>query len=73
MNADILKEIDHEIARLEQARALLADGATAPTTRSSARATKTTRVKKRTMSAEARKRIGDAQRKRWAKAKRAVA
>jgi len=69
MNAYILKQIDQEIARLQQVRALLSDGATAPTTRSSSRATKTTRLKKRTMSPEARKRIAEAQRKRWAKAK----
>jgi hypothetical protein len=55
---DLLSSIDAEIARLKQARALLAgiDGG------KSASAIKP----KRKMSAAARKRIGDAQRKRWA-------
>jgi hypothetical protein len=65
----ILAQIDAEIARLTQARALLSSagkvsvpaagvkGAGAP-----ARKTR----KKRVLSPEARKRIADAQRKRWA-------
>ena len=62
----ILAQLDSEIARLTQVRALLA---------SSAKTTKfalpkagkgATRRKKRVLSAEARKRIADAQRKRWA-------
>jgi hypothetical protein len=58
----ILATIDAEISRLQQARALLtgiATGTTKPTTR-----------KRRKLSAAARKRIGDAQRARWAKAKK---
>lgn len=65
----ILAQIDAEIARLTQARSLLSsagkvslsaagaklDGARAPKAR-----------KKRVLSPEARKRIADAQRKRWA-------
>jgi hypothetical protein len=70
---NILIQIDAEIARLTQARSLLANiGAStvkvaeakikqAPTT-----AKAKTRKKKRVLSAEARKRIADAQRKRWA-------
>jgi hypothetical protein len=55
----ILASIDSEIAQLKQARALLSgDGARKPAT-----------PKKRKMSAAARKRIGDAQRRRWAKQK----
>jgi hypothetical protein len=57
----ILNSIDSELARLKQARALLSSDGTKKT------ATKTR--KKRKMSAAARKRIGDAQRKRWAKQK----
>jgi hypothetical protein len=56
--ADILSSIDSEIARLEQARALLSDLSTqdpaAPLR------------KRRKLSAAARKKIGDAQRERWA-------
>jgi hypothetical protein len=58
----ILASIDSEIAQLKQARALL----------SGDRAKKTAAPvirKKRKMSAAARKRIGDAQRRRWAKQK----
>jgi hypothetical protein len=58
----ILASIDAEIAQLKQARALLSgDGIkkTAPPAT----------PKKHRMSAAARKRIGDAQRKRWAKQK----
>jgi uncharacterized protein YaiL (DUF2058 family) len=55
----ILAELDSEIAHLTQARALLAG------TNSSHPA-----PKRRTMSAESRKHIADAQRKRWAKVKK---
>ena len=64
----ILAQIDQEIARLRQARALLTNlsstlGRTAggKANRSAAKPRK-----KRVLSAEARKRIADAQRKRWA-------
>ena len=64
----ILAQIDAEIARLTQARSLLANLGTV-----SVAAPKTTTVpvkakkrKKRVLSPEARKRIADAQRKRWA-------
>lgn len=65
----ILAQIDSEIARLNQARALLAT--IAPTgKKSGSKATKAFAKgkprKKRVLSAEARKRIADAQRKRWA-------
>jgi hypothetical protein len=55
----ILASIDSEIAQLTQARALLSTDGTKKA------ATPVVR-KKRKMSAAARKRIGDAQRKRWA-------
>jgi len=66
---NILDQIDSEIARLRQARALLANIGIAvlqserKALKSSAKAR--TR-KKRILSADARKRIADAQRKRWA-------
>jgi hypothetical protein len=59
----ILSAIDDEIAQLQQARALLAGSNTKPTSVPSG--PKKTR-RKRVMSAAARKKIGDAQRKRWA-------
>jgi len=52
----IITELDNEIEILTKARALLTGTKPAP--------------KRRTLSAEARKRIADAQRKRWAKAKK---
>jgi hypothetical protein len=66
---NILAQLDSEIARLQQARSLLATmGTAANTTRRKATkaAAKTKPRKKRVLSAEARKRIADAQRKRWA-------
>ena len=61
--ASILLEIDSEIARLKQVRALLSTGAK--------NSTATPARKRRKMSAAARKRIAEAQRKRWAKQKAA--
>jgi hypothetical protein len=61
---NILSQIDSEISRLQQARALLANiGAAATKT---GRPAKAKTGKKRILSAEARKRIADAQRRRWA-------
>ena len=58
----ILTSIDVEIARLKQVRALLSTDGTKKT------ATPAT-PKKRKMSAASRKKIADAQKKRWAKQK----
>jgi hypothetical protein len=68
---DILFAIDAEIARLQSARSLLAG--TASTTRRGRPRTSGLHAvpKKRTMSAAGRKRIAEAQRKRWAKQKAA--
>ncbi len=66
---NILAQIDSEIARLKQARALLATTGTAATTsarKAGKAAAKGRPRKKRVLSADARKRIADAQRKRWA-------
>ena len=63
---EIISSIDSEIARLRQIRALLFDdGAKNTTTAAPVR-------KRRKMSAAARKKIADAQRKRWAKQKAAT-
>ena len=64
----ILSEIDAEIARLTQVRSLLANSAKSSTeTRcDQGRESADQARKKRVLSADARKRIADAQRKRWA-------
>ncbi|MGA2171073.1 MAG: hypothetical protein ABSG62_23050 [Terracidiphilus sp.] len=66
----ILAQIDAEIARLSQVRSLLANTGivaakvTEPKTKKTP--AKATAKKRRVLSPEARKRIADAQRKRWA-------
>jgi hypothetical protein len=60
----ILASIDAEIVQLKHARVLLSGDGTKKAATPAA-------PKKRKMSAAARKRIGDAQRKRWAKQKAA--
>lgn len=77
----ILAEIDAQIAKLQQARALLAGGSSSaapavvkkavgrPRKSITTSASKGT-PKKRTLSAEARKRIADAQKKRWAETRK---
>jgi hypothetical protein len=66
----ILLQIDSEIARLTQARALLSSigNSTAVSTGTTTKSApvKAAKRKKRVLSPEARKRIADAQRKRWA-------
>lgn len=64
----ILAEIDAEIARLTQARKLLAGatGAAKFTTKAKAKSASVKTTRKRVLSTEARKRIADAQRRRWA-------
>jgi hypothetical protein len=66
----ILAQIDAEIARLTQARSLLANLGTVtdalPEPKGNKLPVKAKRRKKRVLSPEARKRIADAQRKRWA-------
>lgn len=72
----ILAQIDEEIAKLKQVRALLATTgkvatklAERKTKEAPAKPAKAAKTKKRVLSPEARKRIADAQRKRWAAAK----
>jgi translation initiation factor 2 gamma subunit (eIF-2gamma) len=64
----ILAQIDSEIARLQQARKLLANIGTATKSagRNAVKAATAKPAKKRKISAEGRKRIAEAQRKRWA-------
>jgi hypothetical protein len=62
---DVIKKIDAEIAKLQQARTLLAEH----TVKSTAASQPT--GKKRSLSVSARKRIADAQKKRWAAVKAA--
>ena len=64
----ILAEIDAEISRLMQVRSLLSGSRTAslPGAKSKTSPAAPKSKKKRVLSAEARKRIADAQRKRWA-------
>lgn len=73
---NLLSTIDAEIARLQQARALLAGTSSKGNgKRGKSTTTATAAPKKRarrTMSAEARKRIAEAQRKRWAAQKKAA-
>lgn len=58
----VLASIDVEIARLRQARAILTGDSSKP-------ANPRKVIVRRTLGAEARKRIADAQKKRWAAAK----
>jgi hypothetical protein len=66
----ILAQIDSEIARLTQARSLLSSigssSAVISGTKTKNTPVKVAKRKKRVLSVEARKRIADAQRKRWA-------
>ena len=71
-NKDVVAAIDKEIARLQQARDILA-GEEEATPRARGAAKQVVKKKvgrpagtKRVLSAEARKRIADAQKKRWA-------
>ena len=67
--SDILAQIDHEIAQLQQARALLGGGA-APAPKkekaASAPAAKKAAKKKRNLTPEGRQRIAEAVKRRWA-------
>lgn len=71
----ILTEIDLEISRLEQAKALLAGESSTTKTRSKTISTDLSagRKKKRNLSPEGRKRIAEAVRRRWELQKKASA
>jgi hypothetical protein len=67
---DLLSDIDVEISNLQQARALLTGSDTGRRGKKSA---STRSVKRKgTLSAEGRRRIAEAQRKRWAAQKKAA-
>ena len=71
--ANVLAFLDAEIARLQRAREILSssDGAGTSVHRNSNRSLAGGRKRRRHMSAEARRRISEAQKKRWATRKRA--
>jgi hypothetical protein len=69
LNDDILNALDQEIARLRQARAILAGGSKLSARKNPTAAAVAHKKPRRKLSAQARKAIADAQRKRWAKAK----
>jgi hypothetical protein len=70
LNDQILNAIDEEIARLRQARAMLADSGKTSAGKTGASSSVPVPVKgKRKLSAKARHAIAEAQRKRWAKVK----
>lgn len=62
----ILAQLDQEIAKLKQARALLAGTGKVAAKLAAHKDGKAKTHRKHVLSAEARKRIADAQRKRWA-------
>jgi hypothetical protein len=62
----ILAQIDSEIARLTQVRSLLAGSGSSNKTERKTRKTGAKGRKSRVLSPEARKRIAEAQRRRWA-------
>jgi len=63
----IIAQLDSEIARLTQVRSLLANSGKVSATITERKAAQATgKRKKRVLGPEARKRIADAQRKRWA-------
>ena len=68
--AEILSQIDREIAQLQQARALLSGSTSAKKTASSV--AKKSGKKKRNLTPEGRKRIAEAVKRRWAKQKAAA-
>jgi hypothetical protein len=69
--AEILAQIDCEIAQLQQARALL-NGGSARNGRASAFGVKTFARKKRRLTPEGRRRIAEAVKRRWAEQKKAA-
>lgn len=77
---EILASIDRDIARLKQARALLVDDSSRESGKAAAKSNKTavkvapsTKGKKRVLTPEGRKRIAEAQKKRWEAQKKATA
>lgn len=71
--SEILSEIDRQIERLKQARALLSDGGGRAADKEAAARPEKPAKKKRNLSPEGRKRIAEAVKRRWAKQKKAAA
>jgi hypothetical protein len=71
MFANVIQEIDEQIARLQQARALLGGASGKRPGRPAGSKNATGPKKRHTMSAAGRKAIAEAQRKRWAAIKAA--
>ncbi len=69
--AEILLQIDREIAQLQRARALLNGGAVKSSSKPAAKAPRKARKKKRNLTPEGRKRIAEAVRRRWEKQRKA--
>ncbi len=69
--ADILQHIDHEIAQLQQARALLG-GSASKTSKTSGTGVAGKGKKKRKLTPEGRKRIAEAVKRRWEKQRKAA-
>jgi hypothetical protein len=70
--SQILKEIDNEIARLQEARNLLAGGEVRRAGRVAAKSASPVK-KRRRLSAEGRKKIADAMKRRWMERKKQAA
>jgi type II secretory pathway component PulJ len=69
LNEQILQALDAEIARLQQARNILASSLPSSSGRGRRKLTSNAKGTRRELSPQARKAIADAQRKRWAKVK----
>lgn len=69
--AEILVQIDREIAQLQQARAILSGSKAAPYKAAAAVITQKPAKKKRNLTPEGRKRIAEAVKRRWAAQKKA--
>ncbi|WP_348261669.1 hypothetical protein P8935_17935 [Telmatobacter sp. DSM 110680] len=69
--AEILQQIDREIAQLQRARALLNGGAVKSASRSVTGTTRKSKKRKSNLSPEGRKRIADAVRRRWERQRKA--
>jgi len=70
---DILAELDQEIARLQQARALLGGEVVKKRAAKKKAAVATPAPKKRRLTPEGRKRIAEAMKRRWAERKKLAA
>jgi len=71
--SQILKEIDNEIARLQQARNLLAGSDDHRVSRGAGKVSTPVKKKKRKLSAEGRRKIGEAMKRRWMERKKQAA